>query len=101
MVVKKRDRLNPFIYFLMYYSRCKYSNKNFDISKCCNEMRQWGISFQEAYLFFTWASLVTQTVEKSACNAGDPGSIPGSERSPGERNGNPLQWTEEPGGVQS
>ena len=27
----------------------------------------------------------------SACNAGDPGSIPGSGRSPGERNGNPFQ----------
>ena len=27
----------------------------------------------------------------SACNAGDPGSIPGSRRSPGEGNGNPLQ----------
>ena len=39
----------------------------------------------------------------SGCNAGDLGSIPGSGRSPGERNGNPLQqlaskipWTEEP-----
>ena len=28
----------------------------------------------------------------SVCNAGDPGSIPGSERSPGEENGNPLQY---------
>ena len=28
----------------------------------------------------------------SACNAGDPGSIPGSRRSPGEGNGNPLQY---------
>ena len=27
----------------------------------------------------------------SACNAGDPGSIPGSGRSSGEGNGNPLQ----------
>ena len=27
----------------------------------------------------------------SAYDAGDPGSIPGSERSPGEGNGNPLQ----------
>ena len=27
----------------------------------------------------------------SACNAGDPGSIPGLGRSPGEGNGNPLQ----------
>ena len=28
----------------------------------------------------------------SACNAGDLGSIPGSRRSPGEGNGNPLQY---------
>ena len=27
----------------------------------------------------------------SACNAGDPGSIPGSGTFPGEGNGNPLQ----------
>ena len=26
----------------------------------------------------------------SACNAGDPGLIPGSERPPGEGNGNPV-----------
>ena len=29
----------------------------------------------------------------SAYNAGDLGSIPGLERSPGERNGNPLQYS--------
>ena len=29
----------------------------------------------------------------SAYNVGDPGSIPGSGRSPGEGNGNPLQYT--------
>ena len=29
--------------------------------------------------------------KESACNAGDPGSIPGSGRCPGEGNGNPLQ----------
>ena len=29
--------------------------------------------------------------KESACNAGDPGSIPGSEKSPGERNGYTLQ----------
>ena len=28
----------------------------------------------------------------SACNSGDLGSIPGSGRSPGEGNGNPLQY---------
>ena len=29
--------------------------------------------------------------KESACNAGDPGSIPGSGRSRGEGRGNPLQ----------
>ena len=47
-------------------------------------------------------------VKNSPANAGDVGLIPGSGRSPGEGNGNPLQysclenpWTEEPGGLQS
>ena len=31
--------------------------------------------------------------KESTCNAGDPDSIPGSERSPGEGNGNPLQYS--------
>ena len=32
-------------------------------------------------------------VKVSASNAGDPGSIPGSGRSLGEENGNPLQYS--------
>ena len=32
-------------------------------------------------------------VKASACNVGDLGSIPGSGRSPGEGNGNPLQYS--------
>ena len=46
--------------------------------------------------------------KESACNAGDPGSIPGSVKSPEEGNSNPLQyscgkipWTEAPEGLQS
>ena len=42
----------------------------------------------------------------SICNAGDLGSIPGLQRSPGEEHGNPLQypsrripWTEKPGNL--
>ena len=31
--------------------------------------------------------------KESACNAGDLGSIHGLERSPGEGNGNPLQYS--------
>ena len=35
--------------------------------------------------------------KKSACSAGDSGLIPGSGRSPGEENGNPLQYSFLPG----
>ena len=31
--------------------------------------------------------------KESVCNTGDPGSIPGWERSPGEGNGNPLPYS--------
>ena len=30
--------------------------------------------------------------KQSACNAGDPGSSPGLGKSPGEGNGNPVQY---------
>ena len=36
---------------------------------------------------------MAQMVKNPPANAGDPGSIPGSERSPGGRNGNPLQYS--------
>ena len=52
------------------------------------------------------ASLVVQTVKVSAYNSEDSGSIPGLGRSPGEGNGNPLQYSclenptdGEPGGL--
>ena len=46
--------------------------------------------------------------KEPTCNSGDMGLIPGLEKSPEERNDNPLQyfiwaipWTKEPGGLQS
>ena len=36
---------------------------------------------------------LVQAVKESACNAEDPGSVPGSGRSPGEGNGYPLQYS--------
>ena len=36
---------------------------------------------------------MAQTVKNPPANAGDPGLIPGSGRSPGEGNGNPLQYS--------
>ena len=38
-------------------------------------------------------SLVARMIKNSACNAGDLGSIPESERSPGGGHGNPLQYS--------
>ena len=42
---------------------------------------------------FSRVSLVGQTVKNLPANAGDVGSIPGSGRSPGEGNDNPLQYS--------
>ena len=39
------------------------------------------------------ASQVLLVVKNLPANAGDEGSIPGSRRSPGEGNGNPLQYS--------
>ena len=41
---------------------------------------------------YIWDSLVAQTV-KSACSVGDLSLIPGLGRSPGEGNGNSLQYS--------
>ena len=38
-------------------------------------------------------SLVAQMVKRLSVNVGIPGLIPGSGRSPGEGNGNPLQYS--------
>ena len=58
------------------------------------------------YTYIYWGFSGGSIGKESACSVGDPGSIPRLERSPGEGNGNPLQysylrmpWTEEPGGA--
>ena len=60
------------------------------------------------YLALIWAFLGGSDGKESACSARDPGSIPGSGRSPGEETATPSRilawrtpWTEEPGGLQS
>ena len=42
---------------------------------------------------FIWGLPGGSEVKVSAWNSGDPGSIPGSGRSPGEGNGNPLHYS--------
>ena len=40
-----------------------------------------------------WGFTGGSDAKESACSAGDPGSIPGLGNSPGEGNGNPLQYS--------
>ena len=40
-----------------------------------------------------WGFPDSSVGKESACNAGDPGTIPGSGRSTGERKGYPLQYS--------
>ena len=58
-------------------------------------------------VYFSWIIQIAQLGKNLPAMLGDPGSIPGSGRSPGEGNGNPLQYSclenpmaEEPGGLQ-
>ena len=48
--------------------------------------------FEISYVLF-WPSLVAQKVKNPPANAGDLGLIPGSGRSPGERNSHPFQYS--------
>ena len=81
-----------FVYYSLLFLYCISLGGNFFFIQC--EM--------------TTGFLSGSAGKESACNVGDVGSIPRSKRSPGERNGNPLQYsclgyplTEEPGGLQT
>ena len=44
--------------------------------------------------YFHWGfSAGSKNGKEPACNAGDPGSVPGLQRSPGGRHGNPFQYS--------
>ena len=66
------------------------------------------VTYLKNHFFFLWSIYLTSVTlywenftscigssdgKESACNIGDPGSIPGLERSPGERNGYTLQYS--------
>ena len=53
---------------------------------------QWHTVFKIVVLFFTWSFPGGLVVNNLSTNEGDAGSIPGSGRSSGGANGNPLQY---------
>ena len=54
-----------------------------------NQAGSLDLHFYHQFISKTWVSQVSQMVK----NAGDRGSVPGLGRSPGEENGNPLQYS--------
>ena len=78
-----------------------FKKKLLRVNIYCVEETKFRHLFQTYYRFFAITKLnkVSQGFPGSsdgkafAYNAGDPGSIPGLGRSPGEGNGNPLQYS--------
>ena len=65
--------------------------------KCCIYFINWITVYSLLKIYFylcIFTGFPHSSVGKSsACNAGDPGWIPGSGRSSGKGNGNPLQYS--------
>ena len=103
-----------YIYTMEYYSPKKEQNRALcrDMNYFLGLYKGW-LQLRLAFLVcikdgYHWGLPGGSDSKESACNAGDLGSISGSGRSPGEKNGYPLQysclenpWAEEPGRLQS
>ena len=74
----------------------KNERKKENNSSCKKEIRAKKVVNMVANLnkqYKKWKCPLGSAGKESACNAGDPGSIPGSGRSPGEGIGYPLQYS--------
>ena len=64
---------------------CKVTSPSRDLRKCLGDFH-----WRSFMLRNWWVFPVGSDGKESTCNVGDPGSIPGLGRSPGEGNDNPL-----------
>ena len=77
--------------FLLIFTPCAF-NAAQGSHLCSHELQDWAPTEVDPS-HTRWLGFPCSSVRKaSACNA-DLGSTPGSGRSPGERNGNPLQYS--------
>ena len=79
-----------------FYSLPKFSRRSLKIFLCAKT--EWFFLGMTIYLYSNSQQPFQgfpggSEVKAFACNAGDLGLIPGSGRSPGEGNGNPLQYS--------
>ena len=63
------------------------------LGSCIKETSSNPYNIPKLYAHHHGVSLVTQMVKNLPADTGDVGLIPGSERSPGKGNGNPLQYS--------
>ena len=83
----------------MRFSRKEYwTTLHFSFVKTINWQPSWcihlfGVGWGESVSSSARPAPVAQMVKNLPASAGDPGSIPGSGRSPGEGNGSPLQYS--------
>ena len=89
-----------YVFIYLEESEKIYKNVNYRFKKIRKE--KWsGVSFVSWEGDALWPAGVLSSSclvggsdsKESACNAGDPSLIPGWGRSPGEGNGNPLQYS--------
>ena len=91
---------------LPFYLGFSYVGRGVSLLGCSSKAQLLLLTLDEGYLLTAAPSDLERGVaslgppapggsngKASAYNAGDPGSIPGSGRFPGEGNGNPLQYS--------
>ena len=96
---------DAFLQHLPSYLGFSYLGRGVSLHGCSSKVQPLLLTLDEGYLLTAAPPDLERGVaslsppapggsdgKASAYNAGDPGSIPGSGRSPGEGNGNPLQY---------
>ena len=84
--------------FLLYFCKwfvgtLKFDDQHYGLSVCPAQFHVVATALSVTVLGRGCCFPGGSEVKASACNAGDLGSIPGPGRSPGEGNGNPLQYS--------
>ena len=96
-----------FVYFTLWNSKAPHRHACESVSYCVETSPSWLLPQDEfpspnlmsLFVFYIFPTSFWKgfpgglEVKESASNVGDPGSVPGLGRSPGEENGNPLQYS--------
>ena len=96
MHISYMSRVTALTYSFLNYEpmQCSMSSSKCCFLPCIQDSQVKWTDIPISLRIFQFVAFPSGSVSKeSACNVGDLGSIPGSGRSPGEGNGNPLQYS--------